>query len=56
MWQDSIIASGWNYGRVLNIPGFQVSQVSAYASFAQESEYARTWLNNALWQGSKYAW
>ena len=44
-----------NYGRVLNIPGFRVCQVSMYASIAQGSEYARIWLNNALWKGSEYA-
>ena len=22
----------------------------------QRSEYTRIWLNNALWQGSEYAW
>ena len=32
--------SGYNYGRVLNIPGFPVCQVSAYASVAEGSEYA----------------
>ena len=31
--------SGYNYGRVLNILGFRVCQVSAYASVAQGSEY-----------------
>ena len=45
-----------NYGRVLNIPEFRVCQVSGYASVAQGSEYAVIWLNNSLWQGSKYAW
>ena len=39
--------SGCNYGRVLNVPGLRVGQVS---------EYAWIWLNNALWQDSKYAW
>ena len=32
--------SGYNYGKVLNIPGFPVCQVSAYASVAEGSEYA----------------
>ena len=32
--------SGCNYGRVLNIPGLRVCQVSEYASVAQGSEYA----------------
>ena len=32
--------SGYNYGRVLDIPGFRVCQVSAYASVAQGLEYA----------------
>ena len=40
----------------LNIPGFRVLQVSAYASVAQGSEYALIWLNNALGQGSEYTW
>ena len=31
---------GYNYGRVLNILGFSVCQVSAYARVAQGSEYA----------------
>ena len=43
-------------GKVLNIPGFRVCQVSAYASIAQGYEYARIRLNNALWQGFEYAW
>ena len=29
-----------NYGRVLNIPGFRVCQVSANASVTQGSQYA----------------
>ena len=28
----------------------------AYARVAQSSEYPWIWLNNALWQGSEYAW
>ena len=47
---------GCNYRRFLNIPGFQVCQVSVYASIAQGSEYAWIWLNNALWQCFKYVW
>ena len=47
--------SEYNYGGVLNIPGFQVSQVFAYASVAQGPEYAWIWLNDDLWQGSEYA-
>ena len=47
--------SGYKYGRVLNIPGFQVCQVFAYASIIQGSEYNWIWLNNPLWQGSEYA-
>ena len=31
--------SGCSYGRVLNIPGFRVCQVSAYGSVVQGSEY-----------------
>ena len=31
--------SEYNYGGVLNIPGFRESQVSAYARVAQGSEY-----------------
>ena len=46
----------FSYGKVLNIPGFRVCQVSAYASVAQGSEYSWIWLNNALWQSSEYAW
>ena len=56
IWQCSKYASGCNYGRVMNIPEFSVCQVSAYASVTQDSEYAWIWLNNALWQGSEYAW
>ena len=48
--------TGCNSGKVLNIPGFPVFQVSANSSIAKGSEYAGIWLNNALWQGSKYAW
>ena len=44
------------YGRVLNILGFREWQVSACASIAYGSEYDWIWLNNALWQGSEYAW
>ena len=40
--------SGCNYERVLNIPGLQVCQVSAYASVAQGSEYDSILLNNTL--------
>ena len=47
--------SGYSYERVLNISGFRVCQVSAYASFAQGSEYARKWINNALWKVSEYS-
>ena len=43
-----------SYGRVLNIPGFWVCQVSAYTSVVQSSEYGWIWLNNALRQGSEY--
>ena len=32
-------ALGCNYGCVLNIPGFQVYQVSSYTSFARGSAY-----------------
>ena len=40
IWQGSEYASGWNFRRVLNIPGFGVCQVSSYASvgIAQETE------------------
>ena len=41
MWQGSENTLGCNYGRVLNIPGFQICQLSAYANVAQRSEYAR---------------
>ena len=37
MHRDAIM----NYGRVLNIPGFQVCHVSSYVSVAQSSEYAK---------------
>ena len=47
---------GYNYGKVLNIPGFWVCQVCVYASVVQVSEYAWIWLNDALWQGSEYVW
>ena len=40
MRQSSEYASGYNYGRILDIPGFRACQVSAYASVAQGSEYA----------------
>ena len=42
--------------RVLNISGFRVCQVSAYASVAQGYEYALIWLNNALGQYPEDAW
>ena len=38
--QGSEYVSGCNYGKILNIPGFQVYQVSAYASVTQGFEYA----------------
>ena len=56
MWQGSEYASGCNYARVLNIPGFRVCQASAYARVAQGSKYAWMWLNNVLWQSSEYTW
>ena len=40
--------------RYLNIPGFRVCQVSAYASVAQGFKYAWIWLNIALRQGPEY--
>ena len=39
IWQGYEYESGCNYGRVLNIPGFRVCQVSAYASGVQGFEY-----------------
>ena len=39
--------AGCSYGRVLNIPGFLICQVSAYVNVIQGSEYAWIWLNNA---------
>ena len=48
--------SGCNYGRVLNILRFRVCLVSAYANVTLGSEYAWIRINNALRQGSKYAW
>ena len=53
-WQGSEYALKCSYGRVLNIPGFQVCQISAYANVVEDSEYVRIWLNNALWQSSEY--
>ena len=40
---DAQDAVGCNHGGVLNIPEFQVCQVSAYASVAQGSQYALIW-------------
>ena len=56
MWQGSEYAFGYNYGRVLNIPGLKVFQVSPYTNVALGPEYTWAWLNNALQQGSEYAW
>ena len=56
IWQGCQYARGCNYGRVLDISGFRVCQVSAYASVAQDTEYAWIWQNNTLEQGSEYAW
>ena len=42
--QGSEYALGSNYGRILNIPGLRVCQVSAYVQVMQGSEYARIWL------------
>ena len=36
--QGSEYTVGCNYGRVLNIPGFRVCQVSAYEIVVQDSE------------------
>ena len=55
-YDSSEYVSGWDFGRVLNIPGFRVYKISTYVSVSQGSEYAWIWLNNALWQGSEYAW
>ena len=38
IWQGSEYALGCNYLRVLNIPGFRVCQVSAYANVPQGFE------------------
>ena len=38
------------YSRIPSMPG------SAYASVAQGFEYTWMWMNNALRQGSEYAW
>ena len=38
IWQCSEYALGCNYGRVLNIPGLRVCQVSAYTSVVQGFE------------------
>ena len=56
MWRGSVYASWCNCGRLLNIPGFWVCQVSVYASLSQGPEYPWIWLNYALWQGSEYVW
>ena len=48
IWQNSEYASGCNYGRVLNIPGFRVYQVSAYARVAQGSECAWSTFHRVL--------
>ena len=48
MRQGSEYISGYNYGRILDIPGFLARPVSAYSSVAQGSEYAWIWLNNAM--------
>ena len=45
---------GCYYERVLNIPGFWICQVSAYASVTQASEYTRIWLNNSWIKCSNY--
>ena len=42
IWQGSEYALRCNHESVLNIPGLRVCQVSAYASDAECSEYART--------------
>ena len=55
----------WMHKRVLNIPGFQVCQVSVYVSITQGAWYAWMWLNHAWINCSdhfeygmvlKYAW
>ena len=56
MWRGSEYASKCNYRRILNIPGIQLCQVFAYVNVAQGSEYDWIWLNNAIWQGSEFAW
>ena len=43
---NSEYASGRNYGRVLNIPGFRICYISAYVSVTQGYEYAWIWQNN----------
>ena len=48
------ICIGRYYGRVLNIPGFQMCQISAYASVKLGFEYPRIWLNNAWINCSDY--
>ena len=62
LWQGYEYASRHNNGRVLNIPGFRICQISACVSITQGSEYDWIWLNNAwinwllwLWQSSEYA-
>ena len=53
MWQGSKYTSECSYGRVLNIPGFWLCQVSAYASITEGSEYVWIWLNKL---SCGYAW
>ena len=54
-WQGSEYESGCNYGKVLIIPGFQISQVSSNTRVTQVSEYASIWLNNAWINCSDYS-
>ena len=58
IWQGSEYSLGCSYIRVLNIPGFQVCQVCAYANVAEGSEYAWIWLNKPEYAlvMSQYAW
>ena len=52
LWKDKCIH---NAGRVLNILGFQIYQVSTCASVAKGSAYGWIWLNNAWINRSDYS-
>ena len=39
IWQGSEYASRYNYGRIPNIPGFRMYQLSVYAKITQGHEH-----------------